>query len=82
MFGKRLCIEYLDLVDGATYDQAFEAAKPAKARYEALVKTLRISSPDGFTENELGALAGGLLKQAKLEPGELALKNIGPAFME
>ena len=82
MFGKRLCIEYLDLVDGATYDQAFEAAKPAKARYEALVRSLRNSSLDGFTENELGALASDLLKRAKLERGELVLQNIGPAFME
>ena len=46
MFGKRLCIEYLDLVDVTTYEQAFEAAKPAEARYEALVKSLRNSSLD------------------------------------
>ena len=76
MFGKRLCVEYLDLVDGATYDQAFEAAKPAEARYEALVKSLRNSGPDGFTENELGALASDLLKRAKLERGELALQTL------
>ena len=82
MLGKRLCIEYLDLVDGTTYEEAFEAAKPAKARYEALVKSLRNSSPDGFTENELGALASDLIKRAKLERGELALQNIGPAIME
>ena len=82
MLGKRLCIEYLDLVDGTTYEEAFEAAKPAKARYEALVKSLRNSSPDGFTENELGALASDLIKRAKLERGELALQNIGSAFME
>ena len=81
MFGKRLCIEYLDLVDVTTYEQAFEAAKPAEARYEALVKSLRNSSLDGFTENELGALASDLLKRAKLERGELVLQNIGPAFM-
>ena len=71
----------MDLYDGATYDQAFEAARPARARYEVLVKSLRKSSPDGFTKNELGAMAGDLLKLGKLERGELALHNISPAFM-
>ena len=81
-YGKRLYVEYLDLDESATYDQAFEAAKPAKARYEALIKSLRNSSPDAFTENELEALASDLLKRAKLERGELALHNIGPAFIK
>ena len=81
-YGKRLYVEYLDLDDNATYDQAFEAAKPAKARYEALVKSLRNSSPDAVTENELEALASDLLKRAKLDRGELALHNIGPAFIK
>jgi len=81
-YGKRLYVEYLDLDDSATYDQAFEAAKPAKARYEALIKSLRNSSPDAFTENELEALASDFLKRAKLERGELALHNIGPAFIK
>ena len=81
-YGKRLYVEYLDLDDSATYDQAFEAAKPAKARYEALIKSLRNSSPDAFTENELEALASDHLKRAKLERGELALHNIGPAFIK
>lgn len=81
-YGKRLYVEYLDLDDGATYDQAFEAAKPAKARYEALIKSLRNSSPDAFTENELEALASDFLKRAKLERGELAMHNVGPAFIK
>ena len=81
MYGKLLYVEYLDLDDSATYDQAFEAAKPAKARYEALLKSLRNSSPDALTENELEALASDFLKRAKLEIGELALQNIGPAFV-
>ena len=54
-YGKRLYVEYLDLDESASYDQAFEAAKPAKARYEALIKSLHNSSPDAFTENELEA---------------------------
>ena len=81
-FGKRLYVEYLDLDETATYDQAFEAAKPAKARYEALLKSLRNSSPDAFTENELEALASDYLKRAKIEQGELALHNIGPTFIK
>ena len=51
-YGKRLYVEYIDLDENASYDQAFEAVKPAKARYEALVKSLRNSSSDAFTENE------------------------------
>ena len=47
-YGKRLYVEYLDLDESASYDQAFEAAKPAKARYEALIKSLHNSSPDAF----------------------------------
>ena len=81
-YGKRLYVEYLDLDESASYDQAFEAAKPAKARYEALIKSLHNSSPDAFTENELEALASDLLKRAKLERGDLALHNIGPAFIK
>ena len=81
-YGKRLYVEYLDLDESASYDQAFEAAKPAKARYEALIKSLQNSSPDAFTENELEALASDLLKRAKLERGDIALHNIGPAFIK
>lgn len=81
-YGKRLYVEYLDLDESASYDQAFEAAKPAKARYEALIKSLHNSSPDAFTENELEALASDLLKRTKLERGDLALHNIGPAFIK
>ena len=81
-YGKRLYVEYLDLHESASYDQAFEAAKPAKARYKALIKSLHNSSPDAFTENELEALASDLLKRAKLERGDLALHNIGPAFIK
>ena len=47
-----------------------------------MVKSLRNSSPDAFTENELEALASDLLKRAKVERGELALHNIGPAFIK
>ena len=82
VYGKRLYVEYLLLDETATYDQAFEAAKPAKARYEALIKSLRSSSPDAFTENELEALASDYLKRAKVEQGGLALHNIGPAFIK
>ena len=67
-YGQRLYVEYLDLDESANYDEAFEAAKPAKARYEAKIKSLRNSSPDAFTENELEALASDLLKRAKIEP--------------
>ena len=80
-FGKRLSVEYLALDDSATYDQAFKGVKPASAHYEALVKSLRNSSPDAFTENGLEALASDLPKRAKLERGELALHNIDPAFI-
>ena len=81
-YGKRLYVEYLDLDETATYDQAFEAAKPAKTRYDALIKSLRNSSPDAFTENELEALASDYLKRAKVEQGGLALHNIGPVFIK
>ena len=81
-YGKRLYVEYLDLDESATYDEAFEAAKPAKARYEAKIKSLRNSSPDAFTENELEALAADILKREKIQQGELALHNIGPAFIK
>ncbi|EGG30529.1 hypothetical protein IMCC3088_374 [Aequoribacter fuscus] len=81
-YGKRLYVEYLDLDESATYDEAFEAAKPAKACYEAKIKSLRNSSPDAFTENELEALAADILKREKIQQGELALHNIGPAFIK
>ena len=81
-YGTRLYVEYLNLDESANYDEAFGAAKPAKARYEAKIKSLRNSSPDAFTKNELEALASDLLKRAKIEPGELAPHNIGRAFIK
>ena len=74
--------EYLPLDPSASFDEAFEAAKPARARYDAFIKSLSNSSIDAFTENELEALAAKYLKKADLKRGDLALHNIGPEFIK
>ena len=80
--GKKDFQEYLPLDPSASFDEAFEAAKPARAGYEALIKTLSNSSIDAFTENELEALAANYLKKADLKQGDLALHNVGPEFIK
>ena len=81
-FGKKHFQEYLPIDATATFDEAFEAAKPAKLRYDALVKSLRNTSIDAFTENELEALAAEYLRKANLDRGDLAPHNIGPEFIK
>ena len=74
--------EYLSVDTSATFEEAFEAAKPAKTRYGALLKSLSNSSIDAFTENELEALAAQYLQKANIKPGDLALHKIGPEFIK
>lgn len=80
-YGKDVFQEYLPLATSASFEEAYEAAKPARVRYDALLKSLKNSSIDAFAENELEALAANYLKKANLKPGDLALHNIGPAFI-
>jgi hypothetical protein len=61
--GKKHFQEYLPVEVSATFEEAFEAAKPAKARYDAYIKSLQNSSIDAFTENELESLAASFLKK-------------------
>ncbi|MEE3018174.1 MAG: hypothetical protein VX349_00240, partial [Pseudomonadota bacterium] len=50
------------------------------ARYEALIKSLKNSSIDAYTENEIEALAAAYLKDTGLAPSGLALHMVGPEF--
>ena len=80
--GTKAFQEYLPVDTSATFEEAFEAAKPARTRYEAFLKSLSNSSIDAFTENELEALAAQFLKRANVKRGDLALHNIGPEFIK
>jgi len=80
--GKKHFQEYLPVEVSATFEEAFEAAKPAKARYDAYIKSLRNSSIDAFTENELESLAASFLKKAKVNVGDIALHKVGPEFIK
>ena len=77
--GKRVYQEYLTtLTPESSFDDAFEAAKPVTLRYEALIKSLKNSSIDAYTENEIEALAAAYLKDSGLAPGALAPHMVGP----
>ena len=52
------------------------------ARYEALIKSLKNSSIDAYTENEIEALAAAYLKDTGLAPSGLALHMVGPEFLK
>lgn len=80
--GRRHFQEYLPIEVSATFEEAFEAAKPARDRYNAYIKSLKNSSIDAFTENEIESLASSFLKKAKLTQGALALHKIGPEFIK
>ena len=80
--GKRVYQEYLTtLTPESSFDDAFDAAKPVTFRYKALIKSLKNSSIDAYTENEIEALAAVYLKDTGLAPSELALHMIGPKFL-
>ena len=76
--GKRVYQEYLTTL---TSESSFDAAKPVTFRYKALIKLLKNSSIDAYTENEIEALAAAYLKDSGLAPSELALHMIGPKFL-
>jgi len=81
--GKRVYQEYLTtLTPESSFDEAFEAAKPVTLRYEALIKSLKNSSIDAYTENEIEALAAAYLKDTGLAPGALAPHMVGPEFLK
>ena len=81
--GKSVYQEYLStLTPESSFEEAFEAAKPVTARYEVLVKSLKNSSIDAYTENEIEALAAAYLKDSGLAPSGLALHMVGPEFLK
>lgn len=81
--GKSVYQEYLStLTPESSFEEAFEAAKPVTARYEVLIKSLKNSSIDAYTENEIEALAAAYLKDTKLAPGGLSLHMVGPEFLK
>lgn len=81
--GKKVYQEYLStLTPESSFEDAYEAAKPVTARYEALVKSLKNSSIDAYTENEIEALAAAYLKDTGLAPSGLALHMVGPEFLK
>jgi hypothetical protein len=81
--GKKVYQEYLTtLTPESSFEDAFEAAKPVTARYEVLIKSLKNSSIDSYTENEIEALATAYLKDTGLAPGALAPHMVGPEFFK
>ena len=81
--GRSVYSEYLtSLTPESSFEEAYEASKPVTARYEVLVKSLRNSSIDAYTENEIEALAAAYLKDAGLAPGALAPHMVGPEFLK
>ena len=81
--GRTVYSEYLtSLTPESSFEEAYEASKPVTARYDVLVKSLRNSSIDAYTENEIEALAAAYLKDAGLAPGALAPHMVGPEFLK
>lgn len=67
--GRSVYSEYLtSLTPESSFEEAYEAAKPVADRYSVLVKSLRNSSIDAYTENEIESLAAAYLKDAGLAP--------------
>ena len=81
--GRSVYSEYLtSLTPESSFEEAYEAAKPVADRYSVLVKSLRNSSIDAYTENEIESLAAAYLKDAGLAPSALAPHMIGPEFLK
>lgn len=81
--GKTVYSEYLaSLTPESSFEDAYEASKLPAARYDVLIKSLRNSSIDAYTENEIEALAMAYLKDAGLAPSSLALHMVGPEFLK